>query len=146
MKQIQEAGERLIALTYALQGILGEVQRQGSIGTQYPEEAHPQLGGTIGFTQLERGERSRGERHRRLLPEPNRLVFGAQRLAETRLTRVQRFQPAQRLQEVERPRLAAKRFEEGYRIGRSPHRGTQRMTSPRVTDRSEVSVKALIDT
>src|SRR4029077_7469660 len=86
------------------------------------------------------------ERERSLLGQSHRLVGGTQGFSQPGLFAMHVLQPPHRLVEIVGVWFAVQAFEEAYRIGRSPHLGRQRMTSPRREDRSAVSVKEFRET
>ena len=147
MEYIEEARQGPIRpVQHALPSIFGKVQGQWSVRTEQAEEAHHHTRRTPFLRQFKGRERRRCEGKRRFLTQANRLLGGSQSRPQPRLAWVQALDAAQRLEEVEAVRLLFEFAEQIYRIGRSPHRGTQRITSPRAVERSTVSVNELMET
>ena len=113
MKDIEKAAERRIARkTQPLPRVFREVQRQGAVGPEQPEQPHlePRRPAAAG---LERGQRRGRKRQIGILPQPHRFVDRTERFSPTRLPVVQAFQPAQRLVEVVSVRRLCQGREEG---------------------------------
>ena len=152
MEQVGEALEGRVALVAKpVAGVFGQMQRQRSIRPEQAEEQHQQ---PIRMPRLPRapaGQHGRREIDRRLLRQPDAVLRRPHALPEARPVAVQRFQLAHHAVERERVRRGGDPAGEivgclHHRIARPPRRSGQRITSPRSTQRSVVSVKPLIDT
>jgi hypothetical protein len=95
---------------------------------------------------MQGGNRGGRKVHCRFLAKAQWLVARAHGRAQTGQIGMQAFDSPHGLKEVEAKRLLLQRPKEIYTIGRCPHRGTQRMISPRLEERSTVSAKELIET
>src|SRR5579862_7656818 len=94
----------------------------------------------------EAGKRRGREDELGILAEAHRLIARPLRHAPARHLRVRALEPPHDLVEVVAVRLARERVQKHYRIGLLPHAGTQRLISPRVSERSTTSTKELMDT
>src|SRR5690606_2958364 len=90
MEDVREAAERGIAvIQLAAMRVLGQMQRQRPVRSEHAEEIRREIARSTDIPGLEAGDARRGEAHRRLLPEANRLVHGTRSRADARLVRVQ---------------------------------------------------------
>jgi len=112
MEQIQEPRQRVVAMKPdALANVLRQVERQRPIGPQQAEETllEPRPPAVM---WLEGRQCRRGKGNRRFLGEPDWLVGGTDGLTQSRPLGVEALDPAQGLEEIERPGLAREGVEE----------------------------------
>ena len=147
VEHVEEAAERRIAgVAQPFARVFGEVQRQRTVRAEQAEEPDLQPRRPSARCRSRTTRAAPARTTVGILAEAHRLVHRAQRFAPARLVAVQALEPPQCLIEVVAVRRRRQRGEEGYSVGLAPHCGTHRLISPRLSDRSTVSVKELIDT
>ena len=111
VKEVEEAHQGRVAVVQEpLARVLGDVERQWSVGAEEAEEALLQSGRPP-VVHLEGRQSRRRERDGGLLGKTHGLIPRAQRLSELRAIGEQTFDPAQGLEEVERPGRTRERVE-----------------------------------
>src|SRR5262245_56721761 len=119
------------------------MDRQRAVGAEEPEYALHQARRAGSACRLESGHRRGREGERSFLREAHRLVEGPARLADAGALGMRGLHQAHRLEEVELPWLLAQDAGKLCRDGRCPDLVGHRITSPRPTTSSAVSVKEL---
>src|SRR6185503_5860403 len=113
VKEIEEAHQgRIAVVDEPLARVLGDVERQRSVGAEEAEESLLEPRRPAAVVRLTRRQGRRREGHGRLLREAYRLVPGTQRLPELRLVGEQAFDSPERLGEIERPGRPRERVEQ----------------------------------
>src|SRR6185503_1222031 len=146
MEDIEKSAEGGVAVVAkALARVLGDVHRERAIRPEQPVKAHLESRDCT-VSRLEGRQRRRSKRQVRILAETHGLVDGPQRATPAWLVPVQTLEPPQRLIEVKTIRGPRQFGEKIYSVGLAPQCGVHRLISPRLPDRSTVSVNELIET
>ena len=147
MEEIEEPAERRIAgVPQPMARVLGDVDRQRAVRPEQAEQPDLQARRRAVLPELERGERSRRERHVGILSQSHRLVNRTERGAPARLCR-RTDTPAAAASGRSRSDTAPWPDPTGSQsVGLVPQFGAHRLISPRLCDRNTVSVTELIDT
>jgi hypothetical protein len=146
VKHVQKAAEGgVVCIAQPLACVLREVDRQRTVGPEQSEQSHlqPRCASRL---LLEGGQRARSESEVRILPEPDRFVGRKLGFTPARPIGEQTLDPPQRLVEVVAIWSLTQLGEERQSVGLAPACGIHRLISPRVSERSTSSVKALIET
>ncbi len=102
VKKIDKPYESLVAgIADAFARIFGEMQGQGAVRAEHPEEISRQACRAALARRLEVGERRRCEDQRGQLPQAQRIVCRPRRRAEAWKLRMDGLDTAQRLKEIE---------------------------------------------
>src|SRR4051812_39230264 len=147
LKKVEEPAQRRIAgVTQTMAHVLGDVNRQGTIGTKQNEQPYLEARRNPLFSEPHRRQRRGRKREVRILPYPDRLVGGTERCSPARLVIVQTFEPPHRLIKIITIRFPGQVRQKCYSVGLVPQFGVHRLISPRLCERSTISVTEFIDT
>src|SRR5579872_5222100 len=140
LENVGEARKGVVAIEQPVIGLFGRGQRQSALRTEHAEEAGDEAHAPVALA-LGGLERGGGELQVRILGDDDIFVGESLGVADARPLGMLALVTAQRVEQVEPPRLGEKALFRLHRSPLLPMRGGQRMISPRSAVRMTVWVK-----